>query len=293
MAMAATGFKERAKNHQIKFGKEVLCVGYNGFETILNDVDAQQGLNFFDGFKVIEAARARYPHFRLNQACFANMLRSEHIPFNFFIPLSRNTEYARAVLNRFMGGVINLITDVRIEYAPDPGKALMDKSSFDAFIEYRHASGRTGILGIEVKYTEKEYRLSRDSMENKEIRQDTSLYNTLTKKIGLYRKDKIEELKADKYRQIWRNQLLGESLTRKNHPESGYEYFTSILLYPEGNENFRDLITAYKNLLAPGNENSFIGITYEEFIKSAWQLTEDQDYLRWLHYLEDRYIVKD
>lgn len=89
-------FKEKARRHQVKFREEVLKVGYDGFETILNDADAQQGLIFFDGFKVFEAAQDRYPHFRLKQACFANMLRSEHIPFNFFVPFSKNLEYARA-----------------------------------------------------------------------------------------------------------------------------------------------------------------------------------------------------
>ena len=37
---------------------------------------------------------------------------------------------------------------------------------------------------------------------------------------------------------------------------------------------------------------SFMGITYEEFIKTARELTVDPEYLRWLQYLEDRYIVK-
>jgi hypothetical protein len=291
--MTAISFKERAKWHQIKFREEISGVGYNDYETILTDADAQQGLIFFDGFMINEAAQARYPYFKLNQACFANMLRSEHIPFNFFIPLSKNLEYARAVLNRFMGGVINMITDVRIEYAPDPGKALMDKTSFDVFVEYRHASGGLGILGIEVKYTEREYKLMKDSKEDKEIHQDTSAYNTLTEKIGLYRKEYIDELKSDRYRQVWKNQLLGESMTRKNHPESRYEHFTSIFLFPEGNDHFRDLIPVYKSFLATGHENSFMGITYEKFIKTARDLTEDSEYLRWLQYLEDRYIVKN
>src|SRR5512140_3261292 len=142
MAMAEINFSDRAKNHQIKFRKEVLDAGYADFETILNDEDAQKGFIFFDGFKVIEAAQARYPHFRLNQACFANMLRSEHIPFNFFIPLSKNPEYARAVLNRFLRGVINRITDIRIDYSPEPGRALFYNTSFDVFIDYMQESGR-------------------------------------------------------------------------------------------------------------------------------------------------------
>ena len=237
--------------------------------------------------------RQRYPHFKLKQACFANMLRSEHIPFNFFVPLSKNLEYARAVLNRFMGGVINIITEIRIEHAPDPVKALKDKTSFDVFIEYRHASGALGIIGIEVKYTEREYKLIKDSKEERDINNPDIQLQQLTGKIGLYRKEIIQELKTDEFRQVWRNQLLGESMTRKNHPDSKYEHFTSIILYPEGNDHFSDLVPKYKSFLNPGHESSFKGITYEEFIAAARAVTTDTEYLRWLQYLVDRYIVKN
>ena len=286
-------FKERARRHQIKFREEVLRVGYHEYETILSDDDAKKGLIFYDGFKILEAAQSRYPYFKLNQACFANLLRSEHIPFNFFIPISKNLEYAREVLNRFIGGVISMIYEIRIEYAPDPEKALKDKTSFDVFIEYRHKAGGNGILGLDVKYTEREYKLVKKSKEDVEINDETSVYNTLTKKLGLYKTEFIPELKTDEYRQVWRNQLLGESMTRKNRPDSKYEYFTSVILYPEGNDHFRELVPKYKSFLAPGHENSFKGITYEEFISTGRELAGDQGYLEWLQYLEDRYVVKN
>jgi len=270
-----------------------LRAGFDGIETILTDADAQKGLIFFDGFKVFESALTRFPLFKLNKACYANMLRSEHIPFNFFIPISKNREYARTILNRFMGGVINIITEIRIEYAPDSSKTLIDKTTFDVFIEYRHASGSSGIIGIEVKYTERESRLVRNSKEGRDIADPESVYNKLTDRIGLYRKEILHELKTDDFRQVWRNQLLGESLTRKNNPESIYEHFTSIILYPEGNDHFRELIPKYKSFLNPGLENSFKGITYEDFISVARELTDDVDFLRWLQYLDDRYIVND
>lgn len=291
--MQYISFKERARRHQVQFREKVLKVGFNEFETILTDDDAQKGLIFFDGFKIHEAAQKRYPHFKLHQACFANMLRSEHIPFNFFIPISKKPEYARAILNQFLGGTINSITEIRIEYAPDPARALMDKTSFDVFIEYRHASGGNGILGIEVKYTEKEYPLMKGSKESREIAFESSVYNILTTKIGLYSNEILPELKTDRFRQIWRNQLLGESMTRKNHADSKYEYFTSILLYPSSNEHFQTVIPEYKSLLLPGHEQSFHGITYEDFIRSGRQHTEDAEFLRWLQYLEDRYIVRN
>lgn len=290
--MQNLSFKERARRHQVHYREKILKVGYNEFETILTDADALKGLIFFDGFKIHEAAQARYPHFKLQQACFANMLRSEHIPFNFFIPISKKPEYARAILNQFLGGAINVITEIRIEYAPDPAKALLDKTSFDVFIEYRHANGGYGILGFEVKYTEKEYPLMKGSKESREIALESSVYNTLTAKIKLYRNDILPALKTDKFRQIWRNQLLGESMTRKNHPDSKYEHFTSIILYPSGNKHFQTVIPEYRSFLLPGHEQSFLGITYEEFIRAGRQHTEDIEFLHWLQYLEDRYLLK-
>jgi hypothetical protein len=52
--MAEISFKEQARQHQIKYREEVLKVGYAENETILKDEDAENGLNFFDGFKISE-----------------------------------------------------------------------------------------------------------------------------------------------------------------------------------------------------------------------------------------------
>lgn len=286
-------FKERAKRYQIKFREQVLKTGAGEFDTYLCDDAALRGQIFYDGFGIFEVAKSRYAIESVqNKACYANILRSEHIPFNFFVPLMKNYGYAADVLNRFVGDIIAEITDIKIEHAPDPAHALGDKTSFDVFVEYLHRTGSQGILGIEVKYTEREYRLREGSTEEKRILNPNSSYYKVTDKIGLYKKGVIEKLKSDHYRQVWRNHLLGESMTRRNHPDSIYDFFTSIILYPEDNNHFRTLIPAYKTFLNPGREDSFTGITYESFIEVARGLTKDDQYLRWLQYLEDRYIVE-
>ena len=48
--------------------------------------------------------------------------------------------------------------------------------------------------------------------KDKDMNKPESIYNILTCKIGLYRKDDIPKLKADKFRQVLRNQLLGERI---------------------------------------------------------------------------------
>lgn len=292
--MAPIGFKGKARQHQIKFRKEILKAVRGEQEYHLSDADASRGLIFFDGLNIFIAAKERYDiKEEQYKACYSNMLRSEHIPFNFFVPLAYDHKYAREVFNKFLGGFIKEITSVKIEYAPDPEKALKDKTSFDVYTEYQHIDGNQGVLGIEVKYTERGYPLIEHSKEEREMNDTTSVYYSLTNKLGLYKKEYIPKLRGDDFRQVWRNQLLGESMTRKNHPESNVEHFTSIILYPAGNEHFRDVISDYKGFLSPGHESSFMGVTYEEFIKTARDLTTDPEYLRWLQYLEDRYIVKE
>lgn len=291
--MATLGFKGRAREHQIKFRKEVLKVDKGDFETFLNEADALKGMIFYNGFQIYEAAKKRLnPNIEDNKACYANMLRSEHIPFNFFVPLANDLGYTRNVLNKFVDGNISTVNVIKIEHAPPKEEALNDKTSFDVYIEYMHRDGSDGILGIEVKYSEKEYKLVKDSPEDKRIKDPYSTYNILTNKIGLYKEEAVPKLPTDEFRQVWRNQLLGESITTKNHPDFRFVHFTSIILYPKGNDHFRVLIPKYKGFLNPGFEDKFIGITYEEFISTARELTDHPDYLRWLQYLEDRYIVK-
>jgi hypothetical protein len=46
-----------------------------------------------------------------------------------------------------------------------------------------------------------------------------------------------------------------------------------------------------KNSHTLGNESSFMETTNERFIGTNRELTSDPECLRWLQYLEDRYIV--
>lgn len=291
--MATIGFKRLARNHQIKFRNDVLKVEHGDFETFLTSADALNGLIFYNGFEIFEAAKVRYDiHVKKNDELYANMLRSQHIPFNFFIPLSKDLDYAKAILSIFMGGTIDKVFKILIEHAPDPKEALEDRTSFDVYVEYLHTDGTKAIIGIEVKYTEGAYKLIDGTREANRIADRGSIYYSLTDRIGLYKAGALEELPKDEFRQVWRNQLLGVSMTSKNHSNSPIKHFTSIILYPKGNDHFMNLIPAYKKFLNPGYEDSFMGITYEEFIDAARELTSDKKYLSWLQYLEDRYIVK-
>lgn len=291
--MGTIGFKERARRHQINFREDILKAGKGEKEYHLSDADALRGSIFFEELGILQAAQKRYPNFANKKACFANMLRSEHIPFNFFVPLANDLRYAGGVINKFMGGSISEITLIKIEHAPDPGNALNDKTSFDVYVEFKHIDGTQGILGIEVKYTEGAYELNENSKEAREVRDPKSIYNRLTRQHNLFKEEYLDKLPTDVLRQAWRNLLLGVSMTRMDKEDSIFEHFTSIILYPAGNDHFRNLVPVISSILSSGREELFMGITYEEFIAVARDLTNYPPYLRWLQYLEDRYIVKE
>lgn len=68
-------------------------MGRGRYDTMLTNDDAQLFLNYFDGLNVREEREARF-----GDAIVArdkNMLRSEHMPFNFFAPLNTNQDSGR------------------------------------------------------------------------------------------------------------------------------------------------------------------------------------------------------
>lgn len=81
-----TGFLADARFHQSKYRASKLCIPYEDYGNYLTKADALKGLNFYDDFGVFDEVKKRYPNY--SKPLYSNMLRSEHIGFNLFIPLS-------------------------------------------------------------------------------------------------------------------------------------------------------------------------------------------------------------
>jgi hypothetical protein len=307
-------FKKFAREHQIYFRKNILKYeDYNTYEQWLSNKNSIAGGNFFNGFDIFKIAQERYPIKNKTELArneinvYSDMLRSEHMPLNLFVPFKHNREFFVQVLNKFMDGKIKSIGDtclidgeknIKIEFAPKPKENyLNDGTSFDTYIEYVHQDGTIGIIGIETKNTEKEYPLTEKSVEeNHKIKDASSTYYTISNKSRIY---KVKEdmyspdpeknvLKEDVYRQIWRNQLLAESIVLKNKKQ--FSYATSILFYPSKNEHFQKVGNEYSKMLVK-NENKFILIAYEEFIMYCYRYCPNEEYKKWIDYICDRYII--
>jgi len=307
-------FKRAARSKQSWFREEYLKVGFDPshkkgkYGAFLLPEDAEAGLNFFEGFRaeILRLIQERYHKLtgERHDELFANMLRSEHIPWNVFVPMRENFQAAAKVFNDIIGKpIIDEITDIRIEWAPDKKHCLNDNTSFDAYIEFKH-DGQLGGIGVEVKYTEEGYPIGKkeysEVMENEQ-----SQYALVTRNCGLFKQSIADKpiretsLCKDEFRQIWRNHILGESMVMnwKNHlpcksivGDYMLERFYSITLYPNGNPHFNSVLPKYKEFLSEYGASTFRAITFESLIDLLRiHFPKEAKFQDWIKYLQIRY----
>lgn len=280
-----TGFKASARKHQSKFRHEQMKVGFvDLYGTKISIDDGYEGMHNFHPL-AHNAVKERYPQQR--QGLYSDILRSEHIPFNLFAPLNEHKQIFASVLNEFMRGTIKSVDRVVIEYAPRPKvDYLDDATSFDAYIEYTHTQSGKGIIGVELKYTERDYKIG--VKETLAVKNSDSPYWNVTRLSNLYKTEHFPLLITDRFRQVWRNQLLGESMKLK-HREA-WQYSTLAMVYPEGNTHIGHVIEEYKELLLAPNSLSIIPITYNSFLQACDNFIKDGILKEWLDWCTHRYV---
>jgi len=271
----------------------------------LTDKDGKAGKNYYNQ-EVFEAVLDRFQHI-FDYKRDSNMLRSEHIPFNLFIPLKKDLEFCKRVFNEILGGeIINKIEKILIEHAPSPKENyLNDRTSFDAYIEYTHTDKSKGIIGIEVKYTEKEYPLVKfekdketgerkitkawQDVEDFKNKKEDSIYLNVTTACKLYKEEHFMNLVENKYRQIWRNHLLAESILLVDKDE--FKHAHSLIFYPKCNEHFAEAGEQYAEMLVDNKDSKFGVVTFENFIEKCRKHCPNNEFKNWIDYLQERYIV--
>ncbi len=282
-----SGFLKAARLHQSRFRAEKLRLPFQDYGNYLTEADARAGKNFYSALGVFAAARKRYPAF--SDKVYANILRSEHIPLNLFHPLNTDDVYRLKVFSDLLDKPLRSISTIQIEYAPAPAaNYLSDLSSFDAYAEYTSDTG-PGLIGIEVKYTERAYPLKLGSKQHREVNNPASRYFKVMSASGIYKPNSEPAMITDEYRQIWRNQLLGESILQ-NHPDR-FAYATLITVFPSGNQHMTHACAGYARFLTHPKQK-FIALTYEHFIDLCRQHVPSSQYADWLDYLQERYLVK-
>lgn len=300
MGLSYSEFKRKAREHQVKFREEILCVEYNKYPNVLNFADASKGLVFYEGFREEILAELKKPIPKTSSApsgqMLTNLLRSEHIPYNIFFPMNKDLSGCKDLFNHILGKEeILRIKDIKIEHHPEPIEDyLSDHTAFDVYISYIDTNNKECGIGIEVKYTEKEYALKEGTSEYAHVKDEqgnTRLFGpylnaTIDSK---YFKDEVTHdiLVANNFRQIWRNHILGASMVLRGDIEK----FTSITLYPEANVHFHnDAMPDYYELLTETGKNTFIPLTYEELFSLMDKYLNIENGKEWNLYLRQRYL---
>ena len=102
---------------------------------------------------------------------------------------------------------------------------------------------------------------------------------------------------ANRYRQIWRNHILGASMVLglSEKPDDKLTEFTSLTVYPKDNGHFSEVWNEYESKLTPDGLNTFKHITYEELFPLMQEFlskTRISHLNEWIDYLNRRYIIK-
>lgn len=289
--MNTEGFKKKAKKHQLQFfagdnQSDVKKREGRAQEHWLNDEAARLGKTFYSGYEIFEAVKNHRGTKTDIPEWFYDTLRSQHIPFNFFIPFIHESAYCISVLNKLFQLNISGITAIEIEYPPNEINPLKDKTSFDAFISYTTAENAKGFIGFEVKYTEGGY--SPTTKERESADTENSVYYQETARSGLYLYHNEPLLKDNTYRQIWRNHLLASAFSKDQ-----YQQFLSVTIYPKGNTHFTDAIKVFETFLTKAGKSTLKGITYEAFSQALIDCSETEKQQNWIKYLVKRYLVSD
>lgn len=331
-------FKAAARQHQIDFKTKDLKI--NRFpvfhmrrkkrdldEVIEKDIEVRSSLLrndacdengnfviFAEQFRkeITDAINKTYPKGNYNMV--TNLLRSEHIPYNIFFPMYKDPAGMVLLFNSILGtDRISKIESILIEYKPmsvtqiaddEDCRLLKDGTAFDVFVPYTTENGKRGGIGIEVKYTEKEYPIKAGSKEWNETHDEagnihlSENYRKPSVDSGWFKLEYIDDSPCDSkshvvsnhFRQIWRNHILGAAMLI----EDQLEEFVSLTVYPEKNGHFSDdLWFGYENMLTPKGLKTLGHITYEQLFRHMEKsFSKDcfDDLSKWIDYLRERYL---
>lgn len=273
-------FKAKARLFQSRYRAEVLGVEYQDYGNRLTDSDAETLLNYYSKLNSRTILRKRYPNYSRRRD--ADLLRSEHIPFNLLAPLSTDLAVAVKIISKLWNIDCVSIQTIEIEYAPSPREIyLNDGTAFDAYFRVLLKNGNVCGIGIEVKYTEQAYSIGK--IESVNIRNHDSLYWQTARASGVFRNPSDPIFGSDRLRQIWRNHLLGLKMIQAGDIDEFY----SIIVFPDANKHFNHVISEYTSLLEYESRPRLIGCTFEKFISA---ISGSPDFEEWKGWLSRRYI---
>ena len=205
---------------------------------------------------------------------FNNLLSSQPLCFNLFAELRNDLPLASRAFAQMTRGRLSEVTAIEFEWSPGRGdeRYTSDRSAFDVYVRYKDVDGRSGFLGIEVKYHEnlekgKNYYRSR--------------YDEVANEMACFNSDALGQLRQPgPLQQMWRDHLL----VGAHWMNDGFDAGTFVFLYPEVNTVCASAASEYQNCLR--DQTSFIAWTIDAFV-ACLMFNSDA---RWIRQFYARYL---
>jgi hypothetical protein len=202
---------------------------------------------------------------------YNNLLSSQPLCFNFFGELLADREFGLRVLQNWWPELTEL-KKVKFEYAPEETYT-HDNSAFD--IAFEVAKGKqTGLIGLECKYT--------DTFSSTVY--DKPVYNAIYIRSDSFSAG-YNDLKAGKYNQLFRNQLLAEAIIQHDK----YDFVKTGLFCYQLDKNAIRTAQEFQEMLT--SPDSFKIITYSNFIENIQRLDLSWEQREWTMLLWARYCA--
>lgn len=233
--------------------EEVVC------NTILNG--QANGKNFLSAnileavFQTIQERQAVRSGIINKDRLFNNLLSSQPLCFNFFGELKIDTNFALRVLQQFWPELTE-VKRVIFEFAPVENYT-NDNSAFDVAFEVMIDS-QVGLVGLECKYTDT---FSQTEYDKAEYRNIFKKDNGNVFDVG------YDEIKAARFNQLFRNQLIAAGLVQNGH----YHFIFTGLFCHQDDKSALQVGKEFQHLLKDGNK-IFRVISYQEYIEKVQQL---------------------
>ena len=252
----------------------------NTYGSYLTEPDADAGRNFLTPEIQLYAVRriaagGGVEEFR----CTRNLLSSQPMAFNLFGPLHDDPDLASLLLDPVLPGGV-LTAGVDVEWAPPRELHLRDATSFDVVARYVRADGRAAIAGIETKLTEpfsqKIYGLDDHHAKR---------YREVARRSDVWRDPDAVELTDKRWNQVWRNQLLVESIRQHEPGLLGCE----VVVHHPLDERCAKNVEGYAGFL--NNPGETLVRHSLDHIVTLWEpLLRTEAERRWLGDFADRYL---
>lgn len=206
--------------------------------SLLQPADAARGLNFLSptvhGFVrrslVLREEGAMVNYDRLNK----NLLSSEPLTYNLFVPLALDLDLATAVFRQLLPMFIHQVTGIRFETSPgryDP-RYLQDATAADAALSVITPDGESATLFIEVKYSEG---CTGPAATHR------PRYDDVGREVALHHDPDAPALRSTLLEQFWRLHLLAQLAV--HHEATPRAHL--LVLYPHHNRRVRTATRLY------------------------------------------------